>query len=197
MEEYYKILALCVSSKEVATSTGWVNPDGTDSRSPSRITNLFHSELSEAYEDFRGNNGLDETWYEHVESKVIVTSPGVEPGEWKPCGIPSELADFVIRICQFVGSRGDKESFAKHVDMFSYTPEVNFDDFMAVLHTRVSGVLNALNSANTYEAELFMASSVREVLMFSRKEGIPIWEAIAQKEAFNRTRSFRHGGKRA
>lgn len=44
---------------------------------------LMHCELSEAYEEYRNHRGYNETYYE-------------ENG--KPCGIPSELADVVIRL---------------------------------------------------------------------------------------------------
>jgi len=49
---------------------------------------LMHCELSEAYEEYRNHRGYNETYYE-------------ENG--KPCGIPSELADVVIRIFDFCG----------------------------------------------------------------------------------------------
>ena len=43
----------------------------------------MHTELSEAFEEYRHGRGLNETYYENGT---------------KPCGIPSELADVVIRI---------------------------------------------------------------------------------------------------
>lgn len=51
---------------------------------------LMHSELSEALEDHRNGRGLLEIYYE---------------GE-KPCGIPVELADTVIRIFDTCGDLG-------------------------------------------------------------------------------------------
>lgn len=49
---------------------------------------LMHSELSEAFEEYRKGKKINETYYEQGE---------------KPCGIPSELADVVIRVFDFCG----------------------------------------------------------------------------------------------
>ena len=49
---------------------------------------LMHTELSEAFEEYRHGRGFNETYYENGT---------------KPCGIPSELADVVIRIFDFCG----------------------------------------------------------------------------------------------
>ena len=54
------------------------------------IIALMHSELTEAYEEYRHHHGLDETYYE---------------SDGKPDGIPSELADVVIRILDFCESQ--------------------------------------------------------------------------------------------
>jgi NTP pyrophosphatase (non-canonical NTP hydrolase) len=46
---------------------------------------LMHTELSEAYEEYRNGHGMREIYYK----------------EDKPEGVPVELADVVIRIAQF------------------------------------------------------------------------------------------------
>lgn len=52
---------------------------------------LMHTELSEAYEEYRHGHALNETYYEQ---------------DGKPDGVPSELADVVIRILDFCESEG-------------------------------------------------------------------------------------------
>ena len=51
---------------------------------------LMHSELTEAYEEYRNHHKLNETYYN-------------ENG--KPEGVPTELADVVIRILDFCESQ--------------------------------------------------------------------------------------------
>ena len=49
----------------------------------------MHTELSEVFEEYRHGKDYNEIYYE-------------ENG--KPCGIPSEFADVIIRICDFCGA---------------------------------------------------------------------------------------------
>ncbi|WFR64178.1 hypothetical protein P9222_08390 [Paenibacillus amylolyticus] len=54
-------------------------------------------------EDFRNGKQPTEVWYEYKGTRF--TPPQNDP-TWKPCGIPSELADIVIRVLDVCGHYG-------------------------------------------------------------------------------------------
>src|SRR5208282_4486837 len=67
---------------------------------------LMHSELSEALEDHRAGKLAHELKYEKNGLTFDAASRlQIEDG-YKPIGIPSELADVVIRILHFSGKHG-------------------------------------------------------------------------------------------
>ncbi|UUZ85636.1 hypothetical protein LJK88_20320 [Paenibacillus sp. P26] len=87
-----------------AIDKGWHE----EPRSFGEIIALIHSELSEALEDYRNGRRFTETYYE---------------GE-KPCGIPSELADAVIRVFDACGYLGiDLESAIREKMVYNATRE--------------------------------------------------------------------------
>jgi NTP pyrophosphatase (non-canonical NTP hydrolase) len=73
------------------------------------ITNI-HGELSEAWEDYRNNKPLNEVFYKckskqvccNMKDGICLTAPFcnyiTRCQHAKPCGIPSEFADVLIRV---------------------------------------------------------------------------------------------------
>jgi len=76
-----------------AVAKGWWDEE----RTFGELIALIHSEASEALEDYRAGRRPTEVWYE-INS--------TDPVHRKPCGIPSELADIVIRVFDVCGRYG-------------------------------------------------------------------------------------------
>jgi len=80
------IKELQIASHAIAVSKGWWDED----RNIGELLALVHSEVSEALEEWRADEGL----------AVIRIEDG------KPEGFPVELADTLIRICDLAESAG-------------------------------------------------------------------------------------------
>ena len=74
---------------EYAKDKGWWDSE----RSFGDLCSLFHSEITEAYEEYRNGHEVTETYFNDAKPE-------------KPEGVPTELADVVIRILDFCGYAG-------------------------------------------------------------------------------------------
>lgn len=116
--------SLIVEAYHTAKDKGWHDP-GMEKSVGDDIA-LMHSELSEALEDFRNGKGVKEVYFEcqciedneqcgtDIVSRTLSTKELLGrkfKGMPKPCGLPTELADVLIRIGDFCGKHGiDLES---------------------------------------------------------------------------------------
>jgi len=187
---------LTQTSYEIAKSKGWWDKE----RSFAALTLLMQSEISEALEDYRNKKGLNEVWYESSDPMAnrILTEPS-SPND-KFCGIASELADVVIRICDMAGHYG------LELKPIAVKASDNFEVALARASLEISKAFDVLDDwAGTLPrmvlrgrleaAGVFLSGAIVHLDHMCRANGIDLEKAIEIKTAFNRTRPQRHGGK--
>jgi hypothetical protein len=174
----------------------------------STIMLLFQSEVSEALEDYRKNHGIREYWYErkvldcyietiaklpHNSSDIVSTD--------KLCGIPSELADIVIRICEQCSywrkvdgyQEADLDGIIENI-IFCLKPNTdNFEECLAKISWAIS---KSYESKNHFEICNFLAIAIYYVFHIAVVNEIDLQYIIKQKMEYNKTREFKHGNKR-
>jgi len=174
----FKVGAMTISelqkqAHEIAKSKGWWD----EPRSWEEIVCLIHSEISEAFEEWRA--GRMEVYYvpEFAGGKIVTLK--------KPEGFPIELADIVIRLMDWAEHEGWVLTTYPE-----YTP--TDDDFFCSL----SGIHATLSywKFNQHERidDCYYRVQALAVLF-----DIDLESAILTKMAYNKTRSYRHGGKKA
>lgn len=188
----------------ISASKGWTALKRTDTQ----LCNLMISECVEALEDFRNNKGINETYYEVKlinESGVSYSDilhelpEGADRSKCKPCGIPTELADFIIRCGQFFGT--NELNLSAAVDFAEGTLiDPDFNEMLADTMQCISlgrlaspekGIDKDRQSMSNYLGEAFYIVS-----QFCEQNKIDLWKAVKEKNEYNATRPHLHGGKK-
>ena len=90
-------------SKEIhqnARDKGWYD----DERSFGDVCSLIHSEVSEAFEEYRNGKEVGETYYKCDMNNNNCGGVCDTCTLKKPEGVPSELADVIIRVLDYCGA---------------------------------------------------------------------------------------------
>ena len=154
----------------MAVEKGWWD-DGINARPLEDIVNNFHAEVSEAWEEYRA--GRMATWYADPQAVLAGKLP-------KPEGFFVELADLLIRIADAAGAH------RIHVCEVYFT-----GPGFSVATNKTVLMLHNLIADRDFE------NLIDECLSFAADNEHDLWATIREKLAYNATRPYRHGGKRA
>jgi len=192
---------LAQTSHEVSRSKGWWEPGSN--KSDAVLISLMHSEVSEALEDYRMGHAPNESWLE-LTSEIggVKVSVRDDINGKKPCGVPSELSDVVIRIGDYFGGRNlDLEE--AHKRTLDLDPVKDFEDGLARIHHALSMAFGeshefspAISKGTTTGKTFWLATALRYTFDLAKVYDIDLWYHINLKTEFNKTRSHRHGGKK-
>lgn len=180
-----------------AVNKGWWDED----RSFGEIINLIISEASEALEDYRKGNNPGNIWYDRrLPEGGLQTVLKMEYDTDKPCGIPSELADIVIRICDVAGrydwgTRLD-EAYLNLQETTVATNQVDeslpFAENLTIIQ---SWLIDAYRAKSEPARITYLALAMEDTFRLASFYEIDMDKSITEKMAYNATRPRRHGGK--
>lgn len=202
---------------KMAREKGWFETH----RSFAGLTQLMKSEQAEALEDYRNHRAFDEIYFEVKTpgGKLVITEADynarTDEGKiavCKPCGIPIEHADFIIRVADFAGYAGiDLEEAVRRMPPAEDNyPVDDLESALAVSSYFISEAFDwnlrfGMNYADMehddvedfwYGIPISLAESIRPIERFCDAHHIDIRRAIEMKMAHNAMRETRHGGKR-
>lgn len=200
-------------SNTVACEKGWW--DGS-LRSVAALTLLMQSENAEALEDYRSNKALTDVWYE-VKYHREVPGGGADGAtkrpmteaelndlrsdqhativDAKPCGIPIEIADTLIRIADFAAHR-NLDLNAEYNKLPAGRTNQDFEEALAESNYWISLAWHGHKRRDEAGLAFQLVKAADCLILMCEHKGIDIEKAIDVKTAFNRTRPQRHGNKR-
>lgn len=208
---------LIKEAHENAKAKGWHETE----RSPLEFHALIHSEIAEATEEVR--KGHSEPIYQIQQSDLIWQEKTVdgdllnqgeikarmepEDSSWdskiKPQGEAIELADVVIRIADYFGFR----EWDSDLEKFSLEGKKAWEklfnkplEFFSYLHYNLAFASengSRVDPGPDFEREkLCLGRVVFAISKYFDFKGWNLEEAIRLKMDFNKTRPYRHGGKK-
>jgi hypothetical protein len=192
MNELENLNELALVSNKIAHEKGWWEEE----RTKSALTLLMQSEVSEAVEDYRNNHEVTEIWYEvkTYEGGVSLSTVG-SPDKDKPCGIPTEIADVVIRICDYSHEKGYNLETLVSVLPLTSSKELPFEEGLARINWAISSAWIAVEGIPLNEG-FYLSLALKYCFELADACEIDLWEAIKIKTTYNKTRSRKHGNKR-
>lgn len=172
----------------LARAKGWYEDrDLSDPDVRESMLALIHSEISEALECVRRG----ELTAAYESQGPFHQIEGCRQGPpFKPTGLPSELADVVIRVLDYCAAYGVRQDFEP--DMIRDATRAALAANPVPNATRLGGALYAVH--RDLNAQQF-GCTIGQVYVIAAACHIDLDEAIRLKHAYNATRPHRHGNK--
>jgi NTP pyrophosphatase (non-canonical NTP hydrolase) len=172
-----------------ARAKGWWDTE----RDMDEIFANFHAEVSEAWEEWRKGNSPDLIYFMTLSgcySAEMKDMMRYAAQGHKPEGIPIELADLVIRILDAAEGEGWE---IKLRTAWAF----NLPTLVLTCHAAISKAARANMDENTPEIAHRLSNAVNNVAASFEAIGMDLEQTIRLKMAYNATREYRHGNKRA
>lgn len=188
---------------ENAVAHGWWENE----RTFAEVVSLFHSELSEALEEFRakrpmmyfpckstGNLCVDDRKNENLTCGSRHENCRSE----KPEGIAVELVDCVIRILDFLGHENiNIDDLMKECEQCAIIcAKAPLSEAIADLHYLISYSYRSYNyKSDANERNEYLCVAIGYIRRWLELHGENMEKIMLIKHEYNRTREYRHGGK--
>lgn len=186
---------------ENAVAHGWWENE----RTFAEVVALFHSELSEALEEFRANRPM--MYFpckstgklcvdDQKEENTTCGSRHENCRSEKPEGIAVELVDCVIRILDFLGHENINvdEVIASDTPRTDELKDVTLPEAVADLHYIISHSYEYSEIGCT-ERNKYLCVAIGYIRRWLELHGENMEKIMLIKHEYNRTRKYRHGGK--
>ena len=182
----------------VAVAHGWW--DGEENNDIDTKIALIHAEWSEALEEYRAGRPM--VWHACLECGDVCE--GESCGEWadggceldemakKPEGIAVELVDGCIRILDLMAAR----ELDVKATVYSDRKRSTLPQLVAHLHNLTAKGGCYIDDWDVEKAAVMLMACIRNVKDWLDVRGVDFEELMRIKHEFNKTRSYRHGGKR-
>ena len=186
---------------ENAVAHGWWENE----RTFAEVVALFHSELSEALEEFRANRPMmyfpcKSTGGLCVDDRknenLTCGSRHENCRSEKPEGIAVELVDCVIRILDFLGHENINvdEAIASDMARTDGLKDVTLPEAVADLHLLISGAYESSVNRDG-DQSIYLCAVIEYIRKWLELHGENMEKIMLIKHEYNRTREYRHGGK--
>lgn len=181
----------------VAVEHGWW--EGEENNDIDTKIALIHAEWSEALEEYRAGRPM--VWYrcDEAEDEDDIVCAERACSMWengdccicsrdkKPEGIAVELVDGCIRIMDLMAAKDMDFAQAGYIVGGTRT----LPQLVAVLH-----YATAKSAESESEAASWLNSCIEAVREWLKDQGVDFEAVMRAKHEYNKTRSYRHGGKR-